>query len=75
LTGKERPKYFKGKGAAKTGLLTTKGHFRIIPSMLPHYVVPDLTDFPLKPYVANYDPRTEAQPPVAPPGQAKAGNP
>lgn len=54
ISGKQKPTYYKGKGAMKTGLHTSKGQFRILPAMLPAYVMPDLTGFTLKPYVANY---------------------
>jgi large subunit ribosomal protein L41 len=54
LTGKHRPGYYKGKGAAKTGIHSTTRGFQIVPSMLPQYVVPELKGFSLKPYVANY---------------------
>ena len=38
----------------KTGVHTQYGGFRVLASMLPRYLVPDLEGFPLKPYVANY---------------------
>jgi hypothetical protein len=38
----------------KTGVHTKHGGFQVMASMLPHYLVPDLEGFDLKPYVANY---------------------
>lgn len=38
----------------KAGVINQYGRFLPVASMLPKYLVPDLTDFPLKPYVANY---------------------
>ena len=53
LTGKYCGKFYKGKGSMKTGVHTTKGQYVLMKSMRPQYVVPDLTDFKLKPYVAH----------------------
>mmetsp|Transcript_13376 Transcript_13376/g.48705 ORF Transcript_13376/g.48705 Transcript_13376/m.48705 type:complete len:87 (-) Transcript_13376:680-940(-) len=53
LTSKRGNKnYYKGKGAASTGKHTSKGGYRLLASKLPVFNVPDLTDFPLKPYVS-----------------------
>lgn len=52
LSGKEQPKFYKGKGSMKTGVHTRKKGFHLVESMLPQYVVPDLSGFPLKPYVS-----------------------
>jgi hypothetical protein len=56
LTSKDKRNFYKGKGSMKTGVLTSWGKFVPLAQMKPKYVVPDLKDFPLKPYVANYDP-------------------
>jgi large subunit ribosomal protein L41 len=52
LSSKEAPKLNKGKRAMKAGFVDQWGRFVVVPSMLPQYKVPDLTDFKLKPYVA-----------------------
>lgn len=44
--------YVKGKGCRATGRHTRKGKYIIEKSRLFEIVVPDLTDFKLKPYVA-----------------------
>lgn len=54
ITGKQAPKFYKGKGSKKTGIHTRTGRFHLVASMMPKYVVPDLTGFTLKPYVAHY---------------------
>eukprot|EP00877_Chromochloris_zofingiensis_P003510 jgi/Chrzof1/1315/Cz10g02220.t1 len=54
LTSKHRNRFYKGKGSMKTGVHTSTGRFIVLPRMMPQYVVPDLTGFTLKPYVANY---------------------
>jgi len=52
--------FYKGKGARSTGALDSRGEFRVLPQRLPDFVVPDLTGFPLKPYVdANVRPGTK----------------
>jgi hypothetical protein len=38
----------------RAGVHGAGGHFRVLPHMLPRYMVPDLSGFALKPYVANY---------------------
>lgn len=44
--------FYKGKGGRTVGHHTSKGGFVIDKSKVVELVVPDLTDFPLKPYVA-----------------------
>ncbi|KAK9818441.1 hypothetical protein WJX74_000878 [Apatococcus lobatus] len=54
LNSKRGPRnYYKGKGARATGRHTSKGRYVIDPDKLPNYVVPDLTGFQLKAYVAH----------------------
>jgi len=45
--------YYKGKGARKEGFITSKGHFVREPEKCTELVVPDLTNFKLKPYVGS----------------------
>ncbi|EEF31278.1 conserved hypothetical protein [Ricinus communis] len=53
LSSKRAPHdYYKGKNCKPTGFHTRKGGYVIVPEKLPNYVVPDLTDFKLKPYVS-----------------------
>ncbi|CAN6444067.1 unnamed protein product [Victoria cruziana] len=53
LSSKRGPRdYYKGKNCKPTGFHTRKGGYVVMDEKLPHYVVPDLTDFKLKPYVA-----------------------
>ncbi len=70
LTGKQQPRRYRGKGAMKTGMHTSKGHFLPMPSMMPNYVVPDLTGFSLKPYVAHHVKREAASDDKAPGGRS-----
>ncbi|KAK9810958.1 hypothetical protein WJX73_000985 [Symbiochloris irregularis] len=57
LTGKVGPKnFYKGKGVPSAGKNTSKGAYVVLDSKLPNLVVPDLTGFKLKPYIA-YEPR------------------
>lgn len=52
LTTKQGPRgYYKGKGAASTGRHTKQGYL-VTKEKLPEYVVPDLSGFKLKPFVA-----------------------
>ena len=44
--------YYKGKGGTSEGRLTSKGKFIADPLKKLQLIVPDLTDFPLKPYIA-----------------------
>ncbi|KAL4445315.1 hypothetical protein ABPG77_011140 [Micractinium sp. CCAP 211/92] len=53
LTTKQGPRgYYKGKGAAPTGHHTNKGGYTMREERLPQYIVPDLTGFKLKPFIA-----------------------
>ncbi|XP_050205250.1 uncharacterized protein LOC126655225 [Mercurialis annua] len=53
LSSKRAPRdYYKGKNCKPTGFHTRKGGYVIVPEKLPNYIVPDLTDFQLKPYVS-----------------------
>ncbi|KAI3920085.1 hypothetical protein MKW98_001341 [Papaver atlanticum] len=53
LSSKRAPKdYNKGKNCKPTGFHTRKGGYVVVDEKLPNYVVPDLTDFKLKPYVS-----------------------
>ncbi|KAH7296132.1 hypothetical protein KP509_26G010500 [Ceratopteris richardii] len=58
LTSKTGPRnYYKGKNCLSTGRHTSKGKYILIAEKLPKYVVPDLTGFPLKPYVEHSTPK------------------
>ncbi|KAJ8541351.1 hypothetical protein K7X08_002167 [Anisodus acutangulus] len=53
LTTKRVPRgFYKGKNCKPTGFHTRKGGYVIMQEKLPNYVVPDLTNFKLKPYVS-----------------------
>ncbi|XP_039041508.1 39S ribosomal protein L41-A, mitochondrial-like, partial [Hibiscus syriacus] len=53
LSSKRAPRdYYKGKNCKSTGFHTRKGGYVVMQEKLPNYVVPDLTDFKLKPYVS-----------------------
>nr|XP_043607608.1 39S ribosomal protein L41-A, mitochondrial-like [Erigeron canadensis] len=53
LTSKSGPRdYYKGKNCKPIGFHTRKGGYVVVQEKLPNYVVPDLTDFKLKPYVS-----------------------
>ncbi|CAA6667058.1 unnamed protein product [Spirodela intermedia] len=53
LSSKRAPRdYYKGKNCKPTGFHTRKGGYVIVDEKLPRYVVPDLSSFKLKPYVA-----------------------
>ncbi|XP_061353396.1 uncharacterized protein LOC133298161 [Gastrolobium bilobum] len=53
LSPKRAPRgYYKGKNCTPTGFHTRKGGYVLVQEKLPNYVVPDLTDFKLKPYVS-----------------------
>lgn len=53
LSPKRAPRgYYKGKNCKPTGFHTRKGGYVVLQEKLPNYVVPDLTDFKLKPYVS-----------------------
>ncbi|XP_011624640.1 39S ribosomal protein L41-A, mitochondrial-like [Amborella trichopoda] len=65
LTSKRSPRdYYKGKNVKPTGFHTRKGGYVVMDEKLPQYVIPDLTNFKLKPYVAQQswsrsEPQTE----------------
>ncbi|KAL4301363.1 hypothetical protein AHAS_Ahas17G0293400 [Arachis hypogaea] len=53
LSSKRAPRgYYKGKNCKPTGFHTRKGGYVVVQEKLPNYIVPDLTDFKLKPYVS-----------------------
>ncbi|XP_007018704.2 PREDICTED: 39S ribosomal protein L41-A, mitochondrial isoform X2 [Theobroma cacao] len=53
LSSKRAPRdYYKGKNCKSTGFHTRKGGYVLMQEKLPNYVVPDLTDVKLKPYVS-----------------------
>ncbi|XP_009627590.1 uncharacterized protein [Nicotiana tomentosiformis] len=53
LTAKRGPRnYYKGKNCKPTGFHTRKGDYVLVQEKLPNYVVPNLRDFQLKPYVS-----------------------
>ncbi|XP_074581541.1 uncharacterized protein LOC141838050 [Curcuma longa] len=53
LSSKRGPRdYYKGKNCKPTGFHTRKGGYVMMDEKLPRYMVPDLTDFKLKPYVS-----------------------
>ncbi|RZC06731.1 hypothetical protein D0Y65_014269 [Glycine soja] len=53
LSSKRAPRgYYKGKNCKPTGFHTRKGGYVVMQEKLPNYVVPDLSDFKLKPYVS-----------------------
>ncbi|CAL5092231.1 unnamed protein product [Urochloa decumbens] len=53
LSSKRAPRdYYKGKNCKPTGFHTRKGGYVIVDEKLPRFMVPDLTDFKLKPYVS-----------------------
>eukprot|EP01125_Pyxidicula_operculata_P001287 TRINITY_DN11188_c0_g1_i1.p1 TRINITY_DN11188_c0_g1~~TRINITY_DN11188_c0_g1_i1.p1 ORF type:complete len:146 (+),score=45.73 TRINITY_DN11188_c0_g1_i1:47-484(+) len=58
--------FYKGRGAPSLGRITSKGKFIYDPKKLPVFVVPDLTDFPLKPYVSYSTPKVKVAPPTVP---------
>ncbi|XP_068105973.1 large ribosomal subunit protein mL41 isoform X2 [Hyperolius riggenbachi] len=58
ITSKMGPNSFnRGRGAKKTGFLTSNRKFVKIKEMVPEFIVPDLTGFKLKPYVSYKAPR------------------
>mmetsp|Transcript_2705 Transcript_2705/g.3711 ORF Transcript_2705/g.3711 Transcript_2705/m.3711 type:complete len:111 (+) Transcript_2705:47-379(+) len=44
--------FYKGNGARKEGVISSKGRFRLIREMCTEIIAPDLSDFKLKAYVA-----------------------
>ncbi|KAL3803827.1 hypothetical protein HJC23_003989 [Cyclotella cryptica] len=51
-TKRAKKGYYKGKGCTSEGRLTSKGKFIADPLKKLQLIVPDLTGFPLKPYIA-----------------------
>mmetsp|Transcript_930 Transcript_930/g.1278 ORF Transcript_930/g.1278 Transcript_930/m.1278 type:complete len:114 (+) Transcript_930:93-434(+) len=51
-TKRARKGFYKGKGGTKEGRLTSKGRFIFDPLKVLNLIVPDLTGFKLKPYIA-----------------------
>ncbi|NXX95458.1 RM41 protein, partial [Centropus bengalensis] len=66
FTSKRGPRsYNKGRGAKKLGVLTSNKKFILIQEMVPHFVVPDLQGFKLKPYVSYRAPEGSEPPMTA----------
>lgn len=65
-TKRARKSFYKGKGATKEGHLTSKNRFIVDHSRRLQLVVPDLTGFKLKPYIAStaskFPPETRRNP-------------
>ncbi|KAK9833988.1 hypothetical protein WJX81_000994 [Elliptochloris bilobata] len=62
LTSKQGNKnYYKGKGVQSTGHHTKLGHYQVTEAKRPKYMVPDLTGFTLKPYIA-WEERPQTKP-------------
>ncbi len=58
LTGKTGPRcYYKGKGCSAAGFNTQDAKYLVDRNRIHQFVVPDLTGFPLKPYVDSHDTR------------------
>ncbi|XP_065056183.1 large ribosomal subunit protein mL41B-like [Rhopilema esculentum] len=57
--------FYKGRGVRNPGFITKKGKFVVVPKKVPEFVVPDLTGFQLKPYVAWKTPRAQTEPMTA----------
>ena len=60
--------YYKGKGGTKEGHLTSTGKFVVNPLKRLELIIPDLTGFQLKPYIA-------ASVPKYPPEKNRRNNP
>ena len=56
LTSKRAPHLKKGYGSVGIGAHSKNGFFNINPQMVPKFVVPDNSDFNLKPYVSRQTP-------------------
>lgn len=54
--------FYKGRGARPAGVPTKSGGYLILQNRIPHIVVPDLTDFQLKPYVSLKAPKVDTEP-------------
>ncbi|MBN3299371.1 large ribosomal subunit protein mL41 [Amia ocellicauda] len=66
FTSKRGPRtFYKGRGARRTGVLTSSGKFLRLPAMVPQLVVPLMEGFRLKPYVS-YRAPTGSEPPLTP---------
>jgi len=53
LSPKHMPKgWYKGRNVPSIGRHTAKGGYIVMPEKIPIYVVPDLTNFKLRPYVS-----------------------
>ncbi|KAJ7426965.1 39S ribosomal protein L41-A, mitochondrial [Pitangus sulphuratus] len=66
FTSKRGPRTFnKGRGAKKLGVLTSSKKFLLVKEMVPEFVVPDLTDFKLRPYVSYRAPEGSEPPATA----------
>lgn len=63
LTGKQKSDFNKGKRSMKTGFLDNLANFRVVPTMLPQYIVPELIGDTLRPNVAHKPPRDEDEQP------------
>eukprot|EP00039_Didymoeca_costata_P006585 m.91564 g.91564 ORF g.91564 m.91564 type:complete len:132 (+) comp13308_c0_seq3:260-655(+) len=59
---KGNKQYFKGTGANTPGFITRKGRFRVDPYKVVRFIVPDLNDFNLKPYVSHKCPKQNSSP-------------
>lgn len=57
-TKRAKKGYYKGKGGTSEGRLTSKGKFIANPLKQLQLIVPDLTGFPLKPYIARTVPKS-----------------
>jgi len=52
-TKRANKNYYKGNGCRVEGRITSKGRFILDPELCTELVVPDLTNFKLKPYIAH----------------------
>ncbi|GJP50794.1 hypothetical protein CLOM_g9957 [Closterium sp. NIES-68] len=72
LTAKRGPKnYYKGTGSRTMGRHTKKGGYILMEEKMPTYLVPDLTNCQLKPYVSHTAPK---KPPTTATGATPAAN-
>ncbi|XP_043920256.1 39S ribosomal protein L41, mitochondrial [Protopterus annectens] len=63
ITGKRGPKSFhKSRGVRLAGVLTSSKKFVKVKEMVPEFVVPNLKDFKLKPYVSYKAPKGTEEP-------------
>mmetsp|Transcript_11903 Transcript_11903/g.21538 ORF Transcript_11903/g.21538 Transcript_11903/m.21538 type:complete len:137 (+) Transcript_11903:97-507(+) len=56
-------KYYKGKGARRLGRHLPTSRYQMDQQLMPEYIVPDLTNFELKPYVDYRTPKIKVMPP------------